>query len=138
MKIEVIKYSALDLEDMIKESEYDNDAGVDIRLIEDLTIAPQSTVTVCCGFGLKLPTGVMAQIITRSSISKQNITIGNAPIDASYTGEIHMMVSNNSNKELSFKCGDRLAQLVIIPIITFKLVDSLKLRGQNGLGSSGK
>lgn len=138
MKIEVIKYSALDLEDMIKESEYDNDAGVDIRLIEDLTIAPQSTVTVGCGFGLKLPTGVMAQIITRSSISKQNITIGNAPIDASYTGEIHMMVSNNSNKELSFKCGDRLAQLVIIPIITFKLVDSLKLRGQNGLGSSGK
>lgn len=138
MKIEVIKYSALDLEDMIKESEYDNDAGVDIRLIEDLTIAPQSTVTVNCGFGLKLPTGVMAQIITRSSISKQNITIGNAPIDASYTGEIHMMVSNNSNKELSFKRGDRLAQLVIIPIITFKLVDSLKLRGQNGLGSSGK
>lgn len=138
MKIEVIKYSALDLEDMIKESEYDNDAGVDIRLIEDLTIAPQSTVTVNCGFGLKLPTGVMAQIITRSSISKQNIIIGNAPIDASYTGEIHMMVSNNSNKELSFKRGDRLAQLVIIPIITFKLVDSLKLRGQNGLGSSGK
>lgn len=138
MKIEVIKYSALDLNDMIKESEYDNDAGVDIRLIEDLTIAPQSTVTVGCGFGLKLPTGVMAQVITRSSISKQNITIGNAPIDASYTGEIHMMVSNNSDKELSFKCGDRLAQLVILPIINFKLVDSLKLRGQNGLGSSGK
>lgn len=138
MKIEVIKYSALDLNEMIKESEYDNDAGVDIRLIEDLTIAPQSTVTVGCGFGLKLPTGVMAQVITRSSISKQNITIGNAPIDASYTGEIHMMVSNNSDKELSFKCGDRLAQLVILPIINFKLVDSLKLRGQNGLGSSGK
>ena len=138
MKIEVIKYSALDLNEMIKESEYDNDAGVDIRLIEDLTIAPQSTVTVGCGFGLKLPTGVMAQVITRSSISKQNITIGNAPIDASYTGEIHLMVSNNSDKELSFKCGDRLAQLVILPIINFKLVDSLKLRGQNGLGSSGK
>ena len=138
MKIEVIKYSALDLNEMIKESEYDNDAGVDIRLIENLTIAPQSTVTVGCGFGLKLPTGVMAQVITRSSISKQNITIGNAPIDASYTGEIHMMVSNNSDKELSFKCGDRLAQLVILPIINFKLVDSLKLRGQNGLGSSGK
>lgn len=138
MKIEVIKYSALDLNEMIKESEYDNDAGIDIRLKEDLTIAPQSTVTVGCGFGLKLPTGVMAQVITRSSISKQNITIGNAPIDASYTGEIHMMVSNNSDKELSFKCGDRLAQLVILPIINFKLVDSLKLRGQNGLGSSGK
>ena len=138
MKIEVIKYSALDLEDMIKESEYDNDAGVDIRLIEDLTIAPQSTVTVNCGFGLKLPTGVMAQIITRSSISKQNITIGNAPIDASYTGEIHMMVSNNSDNYVDFDKGERLAQLVIIPIINFKLVDSLKLRGQNGLGSSGK
>ena len=87
---------------------------------------------------MKLPTGVMAQVITRSSISKQNITIGNAPIDASYTGEIHMMVSNNSEHWAHFDKGERLAQLVIIPIINFKLVDSLKLRGQNGLGSSGK
>ena len=138
MKIEVIKYSALDLNEMIKESEYDNDAGVDIRLKEKIAIAPHSTVTVGCGFGLKLPTGVMAQVITRSSISKQNITIGNAPIDASYTGEIHMMVSNNSDNSVNFDKGERLAQLVIIPIINFKLVDSLKLRGQNGLGSSGK
>ena len=80
----------------------------------------------------------MAQIITRSSISKKNIVIGNAPIDASYTGEIHMMVSNNSNDEIHFEKGERLAQLVIIPIITFSLVDSLKTRGSNGLGSSGK
>ena len=138
MKIEVIKYSALDLNEMIKESDYDNDAGIDIRLIEDLTIAPQSTVTVSCGFGLKLPTGVMAQVITRSSISKQNITIGNAPIDTSYTGEIHMMVSNNSNETLEFEVGERLAQLVIIPIINFDIVESLNLRGTNGLGSSGK
>lgn len=138
MKIEVIKYSALDLNEMIKESDYDNDAGIDIRLKEKIVIAPHSTVTVSCGFGLKLPTGVMAQVITRSSISKQNITIGNAPIDASYTGEIHMMVSNNSENYVTFDKGERLAQLVIIPIINFKLVDSLKLRGQNGLGSSGK
>ena len=138
MKIEVIKYSALDLNEMIKESDYDNDAGIDIRLKEKIVIAPHSTATVGCGFGLKLPTGVMAQIITRSSISKQNITIGNAPIDASYTGEIHMMVSNNSENYVTFDKGERLAQLVIIPIINFKLVDSLKLRGQNGLGSSGK
>ena len=138
MKIEYINYTDLDINDLVKVSEYDNDAGIDIRLKEELTIAPHSTSTVGCGFGLKLPAGVMAQIITRSSISKKNIVIGNAPIDASYTGEIHMMVSNNSDKELSFKCGDRLAQLVILPIINFKLVDSLKLRGQNGLGSSGK
>lgn len=138
MKIEYINYSNLELNDMIKKSEYDNDAGIDIRLIEELTIAPHSTETVGCGFGLKLPTGVMAQIITRSSISKKNITIGNAPIDASYTGEIHMMVSNNSNEELHFDKGERLAQLVIIPIVTFDIVDSLKTRGSNGLGSSGK
>ena len=80
----------------------------------------------------------MAQMITRSSISKKNITIGNAPIDASYTGEIHMMVSNNSNETLEFEVGERLAQLVIIPIINFDIVESLKLRGTNGLRSSGK
>ncbi len=138
MKIEVIKYSALDLNEMIKESDYDNDAGIDIRLKEKIVIAPHSTVTVGCGFGLKLPTGVMAQIITRSSISKQNITIGNAPIDASYTGEIHLMISNNSNKPVMFEKGNRVAQLVIIPIINYELVEKLNTRGDNGLGSSGK
>ena len=138
MKIEYINYTNLDIDDLVKVSEYDNDAGIDIRLKEELIIAPHSTSTVGCGFGLKLPAGVMAQIITRSSISKQNITIGNAPIDASYTGEIHMMVSNNSENLVHFYKGDRLAQLVVIPIINFKLVDSLKTRGSNGLGSSGK
>lgn len=138
MKVEVINYTSFDLDDMIKKSPYDNDAGIDIRLIKDITIAPHSTETIGCGFGVKLPAGVMAQIITRSSISKQNITIGNAPIDASYTGEIHMMVSNNSDNELSFTKGDRLAQLVIIPIVNFELVNELKLRETNGLGSSGK
>lgn len=138
MKIELINYSGLDIKDMTKTSDYDNDAGVDIRLIKSLTIAPHSTETVGCGFGLKLPSGVMAQVITRSSISKKNITIGNAPVDASYTGEIHMMVSNNSNEELHFEAGERLAQLVIIPIINFELVNELRTRDSNGLGSSGK
>lgn len=138
MKIELIKYCDLNNEDLYKESIYDNDAGIDIKLIRSIAIAPFSTETVGCGFGLKLPTGVMAQIITRSSISKQNITIGNAPIDASYTGEIHMMISNNTEKELYFDKGDRIAQLVILPIITFKLVDKLTTRGEAGLGSSGK
>lgn len=138
MKIELINYSGLDIKDMTKTSDYDNDAGVDIRLIKSLTIAPHSTETVGCGFGLKLPSGVMAQVITRSSISKKNITIGNAPIDASYTGEIHMMVSNNANEELHFEAGERLAQLVIIPIINFELVNELHTRDSNGLGSSGK
>ena len=80
----------------------------------------------------------MAQIITRSSISKQNITIGNAPIDSSYTGEIHLMISNNSNKPVMFEKGNRVAQLVIIPIINYELVEKLNTRGDNGLGSSGK
>ena len=138
MKIEYIPYCDLDIDQITRVSEYDNDAGLDIKLLHDLTIKPHSTETIGCGFGLRLPTGVMAQIITRSSISKQNITIGNAPIDASYTGEIHMMVSNNSDKELHFEIGERLAQLVIIPIINFRLVNYLHLRDRNGLGSSGK
>lgn len=138
MKIEVIKYCDLDIEALIKKSAYDNDAGVDIRLKEKVTIAPQTTATVGCGFGLKLPAGVMAQMITRSSISKKNITIGNAPIDASYTGEIHLMISNNSNETIEFDIGERLAQLVILPIVNFDIVEELKTRGNNGLGSSGK
>lgn len=138
MKIEIIKYCELDINELVKKSEYDNDAGIDIKLKEDIYIGAFQTVTIDCGFGLKLPTGVMAQMITRSSISKRNIVIGNAPIDSSYTGEIHLMVSNNSDESRVFNKGDRLAQLVIIPIITFDLVEKLNVRGNNGLGSSGK
>ena len=58
MKIEYINYTELDINDLVKISEYDNDAGIDIRLKEELTIAPHSTSTVGCGFGLKLPAGV--------------------------------------------------------------------------------
>ena len=49
-----------------------------------------------------------------------------------------MLYSNNSNETLEFEVGERLAQLVIIPIINFDIVASLNLRGTNGLGSSGK
>lgn len=138
MKIEIIKYCELPTDELIKKSEYDNDAGIDIKLKENIILHPFTTETIDCGFGLKLPTGVMAQMITRSSISKRNIVIGNAPIDASYTGEIHLMVSNNSEETIEFIKGERLAQLVIIPIITFDLVEKLNIRGNNGLGSSGK
>lgn len=138
MKIEIINYSNLLLDDLIKKSEYDNDAGIDVRLTKDIVINPFSTLTIPCGFGLKLPTGVMAQLITRSSISKHNVVIGNAPIDSSYTGEIHIMISNNSEKTLTYSKGERLAQLVITPIINFDLVEKLTVRGTNGLGSSGK
>ena len=138
MKIEIINYCDCDINDLIKVSDYDNDAGIDIKLKEYITIDPHKTTTVGCGFGLKLPSGVMAQMLTRSSISQQNLVIGNAPIDSSYTGEIHLMISNNNDTPVYFDKGQRVAQLVIIPIINFSLVNKLKTRESNGLGSSGK
>lgn len=138
MKIEIIKYSELEVSELIKKSAYDNDAGIDIKLIENITIEPHSTLTIGCGFGIKLPAGVMAQMLVRSSMSQKGIVIGNAPIDASYTGEIHLMITNTSDETLSFEKGDRVAQMVILSIITFDLVEKLNVRGSNGLGSSGK
>lgn len=138
MKIEIINYCDCDINDLVKVSDYDNDAGIDIKLKENIVIDLHKTKTVGCGFGLKLPSGVMAQMLTRSSISQQNLVIGNAPIDSSYTGEIHLMISNNNDTPVYFNKGERVAQLVIIPIINFSLVDKLKTRESNGLGSSGK
>lgn len=138
MKIEIINYCDCDINDLVKVSDYDNDAGIDIKLKENIVIDSHKTKTIGCGFGLKLPSGVMAQMLTRSSISQQNLVIGNAPIDSSYTGEIHLMISNNNDTPVYFNKGERVAQLVIIPIINFSLVDKLKTRESNGLGSSGK
>ncbi|WP_308190851.1 dUTP diphosphatase [Arthrobacter hankyongi] len=121
------------------------DAGADLRTRIDFRLRPGERILVPTGVSLALPHGYVALIHPRSGLAtKHGLTIVNAPgtVDAGYRGEIAVTLLNTDSAEtLSFKRGDRIAQLVIQRVETaaFELVEELpeSVRGAGGFGSTG-
>ena len=120
-------------------------SGMDLRaaIEEPLILKPYAIETIPTGFAISLPDGYEAQVRPRSGLaSKHGITVLNTPgtIDADYTGELRIVLINLSNTEFSIKRGDRIAQLVIAPVVHARLdeVDELPKtkRGTRGFGST--
>ncbi|MDE8703184.1 dUTP diphosphatase [Adlercreutzia equolifaciens] len=124
---------------------HDGDAALDIRSTVDGVLQPGERRLVPCGFALELPEGYAALVLPRSGLAaKHGISVVNAPglIDSGYRGEIKVcLINTDTDQAFSFSRGDRIAQLMIIPVPTvhFNLVDSLSIseRGSAGFGSSG-
>lgn len=118
-----------------------NDAGADVYCMNDYQLLPGETIKLPLGFGLELPDGYMGLIMPRSSLSSQGITCELPPIDSGYRGEIHAIVTNNSNQKFQFIKNSRIGQLVILPIILPELVpesefDDRSTRGTGAFGST--
>jgi len=121
------------------------DAGADLRTRIDFRLGPGERILVPTGVSLALPHGFVALIHPRSGLAtKHGLTIVNAPgtVDAGYRGEIAVTLLNTDSSEtLTFKRGDRIAQLVIQRVETaaFELVEELpgSVRGAGGFGSTG-
>lgn len=124
------------------------DAGFDLYLKEDLIIKrTQSCLTIDTGVHILIPAGYVGLVQPRSSISKKAFQIHTGVIDAGYTGSIKINIQwidkkCNQNLFHTFERGERIAQLVIVPIpeIEFRQVANLPRtdRGSNGFGSSGR
>lgn len=124
------------------------DAGFDLYLKENLIIKrTQSCLTVDTGVHILIPAGYVGLVQPRSSISKKAFQIHTGVIDAGYTGSIKINIQwidkkCNQNLFHTFERGERIAQLVIVPIpeIEFRQVANLPRtdRGSNGFGSSGR
>ena len=124
---------------------HDTDAGADIYAIEDCKIAPHSTTIVKTGLKIAIPAGYEIQIRPRSGLSlKTNLRIANAPgtIDAEYRGEVGVIVENTGNLTATISKGDKIAQMVVMPVpmIKWEEVDELSQtsRGEGGYGSTDK
>jgi dUTP diphosphatase len=94
------------------------------------------------GLAFSLPTGYVGRISSRSGLSvKQNIETGAGWIDADYRGEVKIELKNFSSRDFVVEEGDRIAQLIILPIAMpeLELTDSLPSseRGTGGFGSTG-
>ena len=122
------------------------DAGADIVSRIDITLAPGERALVPTGIAIALPDGYVALVHPRSGLAiKHGVTMVNAPgtVDAGYRGELQIILINHDMSEsVSFKRGDRIAQLVIQKVERAEFVEVHELpgsgRGAGGFGSTGR
>ena len=122
-------------------------AGMDLSacIDEDIVLAPMQRVLVPTGIAIKLPGSEYgAFLFARSGLAtKKGITLANCVgvVDSDYTGEIKVGLINLGNEEFVIKNGERIAQMVIMPVAAakFTVVDELEQteRGAGGFGSTG-
>jgi dUTP pyrophosphatase len=123
-------------------------AGLDLSaaLPDDapLTLCPGERALIPTGIALEIPKGFEAQVRPRSGLAhKHGVTVLNSPgtIDADYRGEIKVLLINLGNEPVIIRRSDRIAQLVVSPIlvVTLKRAESLATtgRGSGGFGSTG-
>ena len=112
---------------------------------ERIVLKPHERAMVATGLAIALPEGYAGFVLPRSGLAaKHGISIVNAPglIDSNYRGELKVILLNNDpNDSFAIEIGDRIAQLIVMPIptINFEQVEELteSQRGKSGFGSSG-
>jgi dUTP pyrophosphatase len=119
-------------------------AGLDLRADEAFTLAPGERRLVPTGLAVELPHGHEGQVRPRSGLAlKHGVGMVNAPgtIDSDYRGEVGVLLVNHGQAPVSFVRGDRIAQLVVAPVVQaeLELVETLAEsgRGGGGFGSTG-
>ena len=121
-------------------------SGMDIaaHIEENIIINPGEKSLISTGLFVAIPIGYEIQIRPRSGLAaKKNITVLNTPgtIDADYRGEIKVILINLGKEKFTIERGDRIAQMVVCPVIQAELEEVTELsnteRGSGGLGSSG-
>ena len=120
------------------------DAGMDVRSIEDVTLAPGARALVHTGLVLMLPPDAEAQVRPRSGLAlKHGVTVLNAPgtIDAGYRGEVGVILVNLGTEPFAVEKGMKIAQLVVAPVTQASVVEVAEVdetdRGACGFGSTG-
>ena len=122
------------------------DAGADLVTRIDLTLAPGERVLAPTGISIALPDGYAAFVHPRSGLAiKHGVSMVNTPgtVDAGFRGELQVILINHDPKEtVTFKRGDRVAQLVIQRVERAEFIEVSELpgsgRGTNGFGSTGR
>jgi dUTP pyrophosphatase len=110
-----------------------------------LTLAPGKPALIPTGLIIALPKGYEAQVRPRSGLAvRHGVTVLNAPgtIDADYRGEVNVLLINHGEAPFTILRGERIAQMVIAPVVQVELVRVAALaatdRGSGGFGSTGR
>lgn len=121
---------------------YASDAGLDLYAREDKMIPSQGGAVFDTGVHVEIPEGYVGMLKSKSGLNVNHSISSEGVIDAGYTGSIRVKLLNHSGHPYPIHDGDKITQLVILPIKTpeVKLVEEIKDlgRGNNGFGSSGR
>ena len=123
---------------------HEGDAGMDLCADMDVVLYSGKSALVKTGIAIAVPVGHEAQVRPRSGLAlKRQITVLNTPgtIDSGFRGEVGVILINHGKEVVSIKKGDRIAQLVITPVIRAEIEEVQELaasvRGEGGFGSTG-
>lgn len=130
---------------VIPEYAHPGDAGADLSAAEPAELGPGERATVGTGVSIALPDGYVAFVVPRSGLAaRHGITIVNSPgtVDAGYRGELRVTLLNTDATEpYSIAIGDRIAQLIVMPVSRARFIPVGSLpgshRGESGFGSTG-
>ena len=127
----------------IPDQAYNGDAGLDLSACEHVLLPPGERAVVPTGLAVEIPDGYAGFVQPRSGLAaRHGIGIVNSPglIDSGYRGEIRVILLNTGREAFSVEPGMRVAQLVVAPVATVRLVEVDELtsseRGVRGFGSS--
>ena len=121
---------------------HEHDAGLDLYAPADIEVWAGEAAVIDTGVHVAIPAGYVGFLKSKSGLNvKYNLT-GEGVIDAGYTGSIVVKLYNNGYEDYYLKAGEKVIQLVILPILTpeIEIVDELEPteRGANGFGSTGR
>ena len=121
---------------------HETDAGLDIYSREAQVIPPRGSAVFDTGVHIELPDNTVGMLKSKSGVNVNHGITSEGVIDVGYTGSIRVKLYNHSDKIYTVGKGDKITQLVIMPILIPKLefADSLSEseRGSDGFGSTGK
>lgn len=132
----------LDREAIMPTRAHETDAGLDLYATEEKTIPAHGSAVFDTGIHVELPSGTVGMLKSKSGLNVKHDLTGEGVIDAGYTGSIHVKMYNHGERPYTVGRGDKIIQLVVMPIIIpeWELVDDLDRteRGNNGFGSTGR
>jgi dUTP pyrophosphatase len=142
----VARFLKLDQGALLPRYETGGAAGADLRARLDAPVAipPLGRARIPTGLAMELPPGYEAQVRPRSGLAARNgVTVLNSPgtVDSDYRGELGIILINLGQEPFTVKDGDRIAQLVIAPVVRAQILEAPSLsgteRGEGGFGSTG-
>lgn len=118
------------------------DAGYDLRSPVKGRLYAGEAVVIDTGVHVEIPQGYVGMLKSKSGLNVKHDIVGEGVIDSGYTGSIRVKLYNHGSESYMIETGDKISQLVILPIITpeLELVTELEEtdRGNNGFGSTGR
>lgn len=132
----------LDAGAFLPERAHPTDAGADIRTPVNVTLPPWGSATVDTGVHVELPHGTVCMIKSKSGLNTNHDIISEGVVDEGFSGGIRVRLHNLSDKPYGFMRGDKITQLVVMPVLYPEIVEADEVRGgergDGGFGSTGR